>query len=122
MLDKNPVKVLNWIYTIFFVMLGWVLFRADSISQAMEYVRQMFLGTTSDAMLIMAMPTRIVAALPAGLLFAGGIQRLTGNQYEKIKNCLPVRIFDLCAQTVILILSILMLVNGTYNPFIYFQF
>ena len=121
-LDKNPIKVLNWIYSMFFVMLGWVVFRSDSISQAMEYVRQMFSGTLSDAMLIMAMPTRIMVALPVGLLFAGLIQRLVGKQYEKIKNALPVRICDLFMQTVILILSIFMLVNGTYNPFIYFQF
>ncbi len=121
-LDKNPVKVFNWIYTTFVVMLGWVLFRSDSISQAIEYVRQMFSGTASDAMLIMAMPARIMAALPAGLLFTGALQRLFGKQYEKIKNFLPIRICDLCVQTAILILSILMLVNGTYNPFIYFQF
>lgn len=121
-LDKNPVKIFNWIYSMFFVMLGWVLFRSDSISQAMEYVRQMFSGKASDTMLIMAMPTRIMAALPAGLLLAGLVQRLLGKQYEKIKNCLPVGICDLCVQTAILILAILMLVNGTYNPFIYFQF
>lgn len=121
-LDKNPVKVLNWIYSMFFVMLGWVLFRSDSISQAMEYVRQMFSGTPSDAMLIMAMPAKIMLALPVGLLFTGVIQRFVGKQYEKIKDCLWIKIGDLCVQTVILILSILMLVNGTYNPFIYFQF
>lgn len=121
-LDKNPVKILNWIYSMFFVMLGWVLFRSDSISQAMEYVRQMFSGTPSDAMLIMAMPAKIMLALPVGLLFTGVIQRFVGKQYEKIKDCLWIKIGDLCVQTVILILSILMLVNGTYNPFIYFQF
>lgn len=121
-LDKNPIKVFNWIYSMFFVMLGWVLFRSDSISQAMEYVRQMFSGAPSDAMLIMAMPAKIMLALPVGLLFTGVIQRFVGKQYEKIKDCLWIKIGDLCVQTVILILSILMLVNGTYNPFIYFQF
>ena len=121
-LDKNPIKVLNWVYSMFFVMLGWVLFRADSILQAVEYVRQMFSGTASDSMLIMAIPTRIVAVLPAGLLFTGVVQRLVGKQYEKIKKCTAVRICDLCVQTAILVLSILLLVNGTYNPFIYFQF
>ncbi len=121
-LDKNPVKIFNWIYSMFFVMLGWVLFRSDSISQAIEYIRQLFSGTASDAMLIMAMPTRMMAVLPAGLLLTGLLQRLLGKQYEKVKNLLPVRICDLCVQTVILILSIFMLVNGTYNPFIYFQF
>lgn len=121
-LDKNPVKVINWIYGMFLVMLGWVLFRSDSISQAIEYVRQMFSGTGSDAMLIMAMPARLMVIFPLGLLFAGVLQRLVGKQYEKVKSALPVRICDLCAQTAILILSILMLVNGTYNPFIYFQF
>ena len=32
----------NYLYTMFFVMLGWVLFRSDSISSALVYIRFMF--------------------------------------------------------------------------------
>lgn len=42
LLDRNPVKPLNWIYTIFAVMVGWVFFRSDSIAVAVEYIRQLF--------------------------------------------------------------------------------
>lgn len=30
------------LYTMFFVMMGWVLFRSDSLSAALVYIRSMF--------------------------------------------------------------------------------
>ena len=43
--DKKKGKGLmpfKWLYTILFVVLGWVLFRADSITDAFEYIKSMF--------------------------------------------------------------------------------
>lgn len=36
------IKTFKWIYTSFFVMMGWVLFRADSITEAIGYFRKMY--------------------------------------------------------------------------------
>ena len=44
-IDKKQGKVLNifkWIYTMFFVIMGWVIFRAESMQDAMVYLGSMF--------------------------------------------------------------------------------
>ena len=38
----EKAKVFNWIYTILFVVCGWVLFRANSITDALIYLKSMF--------------------------------------------------------------------------------
>lgn len=121
-LDKNPIRPLNWIYSMFLVMIGWVFFRSDTVLQAVEYLRQMFMGSPSAYTALSFLSMKVVMALLFGILFSGFAQRIFGARYEKIRGKLPVRICDLAAQAVILILSIFMLVSGTYNPFIYFQF
>ena len=41
---------------------------------------------------------------------------------EKLQNKLPVLTLDFLCQATLLGLAILMIISGTYNPFIYFQF
>ena len=42
-LKKNPVKPLNYIYTMLVVMVGWVLFRCDTLGQALRLIKNMFI-------------------------------------------------------------------------------
>lgn len=122
-LEKNPVKPLNWLYCIFCVMTGWVFFRSDTIFQAVEYLRQMFAGVSSDYYTVVSfLSMKAVLVFVIGILFAGFAQRLLGQCYGKMRGRLPVMACDFTIQMGILVLSVLMLVSGTYNPFIYFQF
>lgn len=122
-LEKNPVKPLNWLYCIFCVMAGWVFFRSDTVFQAVEYLRQMFAGVSSEYYTVISfLSMKAVIAFVIGILFAGFVQRLLGRWYGKICDRLPVIVCDFAIQMGILVLSVLMLVSGTYNPFIYFQF
>lgn len=127
-LEKNPVKPLNWLYCIFCVMAGWVFFRSDTVFQAVEYLRQMFAGVSSEYYTVISfLSMKAVIAFVIGILFAGFVQRLLGQWYGKIRDRLPVVALpfmacDFAIQMGILVLSVLMLVSGTYNPFIYFQF
>ncbi|MBO4376496.1 MAG: hypothetical protein J5811_04275, partial [Lachnospiraceae bacterium] len=57
-----------------------------------------------------------------GILLGGLLQSLLGKAYENYKDKTAVRIADLVIQMAILVCSITMLMSGTYNPFIYFQF
>ena len=47
-LEKNPIKLINRIYTMFFVMIGWVLFRSDTLLQAKLYIMQLFTKSGGD--------------------------------------------------------------------------
>ena len=42
LLGRNPVKPINWVYTMLAVILGWVLFRSDNIVYAGKYIAAMF--------------------------------------------------------------------------------
>lgn len=121
-LEKNPVKMINRIYCMLVVMIGWVFFRADTVFQAVTYLRQMFAGGTTYYTVISFLSMKVIVVFVIGILFAGDVQRLLREKYEKIKYSLPVMTCDLCIQVVILVLCIFMMVSGTYNPFIYFQF
>ena len=121
-LEKNPVKIINWIYCMLAVMVGWVFFRADTVFQAITYLQQMFAGSTSYYTVISFLSMKVIVVFAIGILFAGGVQRLLKEKYEKVKYSLPVMACDLCIQAVTLVLCIFMMVSGTYNPFIYFQF
>ncbi len=122
-LQKNPVKIINWLYTMLFVIIGWVFFRSDNISQALSYLGQMFsfrdFGHNSVLTYLSMM---FIVMFAVGILCFGVLQRLLKKYYEKVKHRVPVLITDYLLQIAVLILSVLTLVGGTYNPFIYFQF
>ena len=43
LLDKNKFKLLNRIYTLFVVLISWVLFRTTSLDGAFEFIKTMFI-------------------------------------------------------------------------------
>lgn len=124
--DKKGTKVtrsMGVLYTLFVVNLGWVLFRAETLSDAVAYITNMFgNGLVSGFTLTYYLSrwTMIVGIL--GILFASSIpskigvymsNRLDPIIYNMIKYIMTILIFHF---------SILRVVSGTYNPFIYFQF
>ena len=121
-LEKNPLKFVNHLYTILAVMIGWVYFRSDTIFQANEYIRQMFSFAPSTTPVLSYLSMKVLLALVIAVLCGGIIQRLTKAIYDKIRNNLFVQLADLALQFTILAYSIVLIVSGTYNPFIYFQF
>ena len=125
-LKKNPVKILNWIYTIFAVMIGWIYFRSDNIFQANEYVRQLFNFTSGNYSVVRFLSMNVIIVIVFGLLFSGLVQRLLKAGYDRLcagaRSAKVIFVADSVAQFAILVLSMAALVGGTYNAFIYFQF
>ena len=122
LLEKNPVKILNWIYTMFAVMIGWIYFRSDNIFQANAFVAQLFNFKGGSASAVSFLSMNAIIVIIVGILFSGFVQRPLKKYYDKVSTTIPVLTVDFALQFVLFVLSILMLVSGTYNPFIYFQF
>lgn len=114
LLQKNPLKIFNRIYTLFFVMLGWVLFRSDNLVIARRYIRQLFCFGSSPYSVLSYLSMRVILALALGILGAGFVQRALRKK--------PQICGSFAVQIAILAVSILCIAAGTYNPFIYFQF
>lgn len=108
------------IYAMFFVIIGWVLFRADSITAALQYMGAMF-GLRADGFcdeLILTYISYNKFYLIFGLLACFPINRVIKPKInKKLYNTASV-----ITVTVLLIISISFMVKGTYNPFIYFNF
>ena len=114
------VKCLLHLYTIVAVTVGFVFFRADTLTQGFDMVRKMFTA--------FRMPSSSAEVLLWSVLTPSAITALFAGSAA----CLPIR-SKVCgrpwypalvsaASLVILVVCILNLAGGTYNPFIYFRF
>ena len=122
-LERLPAPVTR-LYTLVCVVCGWVLFRAPGLRAGVLWLKAMWLPAAGFA----AYPAarywdgRTLLLLAAGLLLCGPVQaclpRLKAALYDRQRTG-P-------AQTVCLLAlgfaSLVLLVSGTYNPFIYFRF
>lgn len=119
---SKPSVFFRWLYTLFFVILGWVIFRADSLSIAWIYIKTMigmqncvlfdniFFENLRQSGIVLCFS--IILSLPITRWFKTKID--TNHAILKISyNLLLVVLF---------ILSISSIVSSTHNPFIYFNF
>jgi alginate O-acetyltransferase complex protein AlgI len=128
-------RPLRHIYTLVVVMVGWVLFRADTLPQAMTFLSLMFgvrQATELRQLLGMHLTNQVTCAILLGVLFSMPFRPWLGRLRGKLMAALPrgIRPGILCADLVfepvllmgLFILSAVWLAGGTYNPFIYFRF
>lgn len=111
----------KWIYTMFFVVLGWVLFRSDSILGALSYIKSMF-GLNGNA-LSDGMFTGFFAQ--NAILLAVGVV-LSTPLFKSIKERTAAseaaEYLRAAGLIILFVLSVASLVSSSYNPFIYFNF
>ena len=116
----KKLGIFSHLYVWLMLLLGWVLFRAESIGAALRYMGQMFgrvtAGFTDETFFTYLSSCKYV--LPVALFFCLPV-------YPFIKRHLPALLADLVTAVVLLAaaaLSLLSVVGTTYNPFIYFNF
>jgi alginate O-acetyltransferase complex protein AlgI len=133
-LQKIP-RPLKHVYTMFVVMMGWVLFRAETLRQTMMFYKAMFglaHPIASEYTLGVLLDNRVLFILLLGILGSTPIIRdwiFPPTRDVKTQVPLPeVRqpAYRAVIRTAwigaILSLSITEMAAGTYNPFIYFRF
>ncbi len=118
--DKLSIKILKHLYTIFVFVLGWVMFRADNMTYAWTYLKNMFgLVPVHDITykMIYYVDNVEIITLFIGILCAMPIfKNMVYVENKAVK--LAVNIWLL----VLFILSAASIAASTYNPFIYFRF
>ena len=105
------------IYTLLVVLIGFVFFRADSMHQGAAWIKTMFTGSNTAAMslaLEQLTPLYLVTAA-VGIVACCPVKILVkkGRAYEAVTAA---------GSLALLLLCMLSLASGTYNPFIYFRF
>lgn len=118
LLNKLP-KAVGTVYTLFFVLIGWVLFASDSLTESIGYLKVMFglsgAGAVSPMFFydVLSNMVLLVIAAAASLPFGAKIGRRY-VQKSPAAAVIPV--------AVVLILCTAYLVDAGYNPFLYFRF
>lgn len=123
-LTKFPekLKFFSHIYTMLFVIIGWVLFRADSLSFAFDYLKTMFFVSGAemfDSKTLFFLDNYkfyLIAGIIACFPIAPKIKekiKINKNVYEFIASV---------ALLITFIISLTFTIKGSYNPFIYFNF
>ncbi len=122
LLDKNKFKFINWLYTMFVVVLLWVFFRAENIDYAFKFIAKMFSFSKNNVSIAYSINLWQWIMLFIGMLFAGPMQAIFKKAYVKIKDKTWFFCVDYGFQIVLYVLVIFLLIGGSFNPFIYFQF
>ena len=121
-LDKNKVKPLNWLYTTLIVTLLWVFFRADNVAYAFAFIGKLFNFTRGPLIIHEIIDLWGWCVLAFGIVFCGFAQRALEKPFNRVKAKTWVFWVDFALQTCLFLLCIVLLMNDSFNPFIYFQF
>ena len=127
-LQKSALgRVLSRAYTLLAVMLLFVIFNADSLSQGFTMIGCMFTGGTSSYGLYLFRSLLSPAAcvvIVLGVLFAGRLPQLVRSGIEKggLERRHGWQVLSVAFLLTLYVLCIMSLARGGFNPFIYFQF
>lgn len=117
----SKLIVFKWLYTMLFVILGWVLFRAESVREACVYIYSMF-GLSGNRFvdgMFWGWFTQNIPLLGMGILMSTPVFRIIS---EKTKDSNIVGIVRIIGLMLLFVFSVASLISSSYNPFIYFNF
>lgn len=118
----EKAKVFNWIYTMLFVVIGWVLFRANSISDAYVYIKSMFAANSNMFFdeVFKEYFMQVFIWLVFGILFSFPLVPVIKGKIKK--DSIILNIVYIIVIICLFVMSISSIVSNSYNPFIYFNF
>ena len=118
-LAKMP-KLFQHIYTMFFVIISWVIFASPTLSDGLEYLKVMFDfgGVFINQEVLYLLSSHFVLFVACIL----GCTTIFKNIREKLKKKKWFYLVDSILFLGMFILSLTFLVGATYNPFLYFRF
>ena len=121
-LDRNPVKFFNHLYAMVVVVFGWLLFRAPSMTYAIDLAKAMIRPSKGLWNAGLFANNKILFLAVLGILLCGPVQALFPRFRNHIFDEENVSYGDIAVMIVLLFLSTMVVVSSTYTAFIYFQF
>ena len=118
-LEKLP-KVIRWAYSMFFVLIGWVIFNMTDVNAIGRAFKVMFGFMPTDIAGVIAADTDILLSLiyvPLGI-----ICMLPWKDKVKLPDNVVVKAGVMVLHIALLAVSVIYTISSSYNPFIYFRF
>lgn len=137
LLDKIP-KIFSWLYTIFFILISWVIFDATSIAEIGYRLSVMFglinipaikasFGITGSIPFVNSetlyyLKSYLIIFI-IGIIGATPIAKniISKLRDKKVENNI-INVLEIFTVTILLIVSTSYLIDGSFSPFIYFRF
>lgn len=125
--QRKPSGCVRWclahLYTLAVVYFGWIFFRADTMGSAADFLRNMFLPHAPVIFLERFLDRKLSLLLLTGLGACGPLPWLWKKWKGRgLAEDGEITVPAMAGYLLVLWLSLLLLVNNTYNPFIYFRF
>ena len=125
---KIQKNVIGHVYTLLVVVCGFVLFRADSLSQAFAMLGSMFSGikttVAASELFYRVLNGRNISIFILAIITSIGILP-AARAYLQKKNTTLLNRLDIAgygAALLLLTLNVISIASSTFNPFIYFRF
>lgn len=122
-IEKLP-KVLKMLYSLFFITLGWVIFRVENINDLILVIKKMFSFNNTSFVTLFNNNAMLISTIPyiiLGIFLSLPIDKWFKEKVDKSNSVILTLIEDLILG-VLFGISIMFLVSNSYNPFIYFRF
>ena len=108
-------SVLQHVYALFFIVIGWVFFRSDSMGLAVQYIGSMFTSGVPLNRFVIEYLVRFWPYLLFGVVLSVPI-------FPRLQATRVWRVLELPVLAGLLLLCMMNLLASSYNPFIYFRF
>ncbi|MGN0896110.1 MAG: MBOAT family O-acyltransferase [Succinivibrio sp.] len=112
------------IYALCIINFGWVLFRAPNIHEAKSFILSMLgvNGSEDYSLLSLYMDRGTLTMLVLGIIFSSSLPSTIGVYLKEKFSLSSCYLSKSILLLFIFFISIIQVISGSYNPFIYFQF
>lgn len=121
LLNRRYAAPLAHLYTLTVCLLGWVLFRADSLGHAAGLFARMFSLSGGSLDIPALLNGQVLCALILGAALCGPVQRLCPALAARVRSE-EIPVWEAVCLSVLLLLCLACVAAGAYDAFIYFQF
>lgn len=122
-MEKIP-SFIRRIYTLFFVVVGWVVFRVENLEHLAVFLKRMFIYVPVNRIDIILNYQNLLYVIPYFAIAAVASLPLFSLVKKKIENGNSTLLKISCdaLSLIVLLISIMYLTGESFNPFIYFRF
>lgn len=121
---KKAPAIVGHIYTMFFVIISWVIFALDDMKSVTGYIGAMFGagGALYDKTSLYLLSTNIILLVILALASTNLPARLGNSLVDRLGEKPLSAVVQNVVFAAVILISTAYLVDATYNPFLYFRF
>lgn len=120
-LERLPSAV-SYVYMCFVTVVGWTMFRADSLTRGLTLLRRMFFMSPGVYDISMFTTHKTTVYMILGILLCGPLQALLPKFRRHMTDEESISLIESGGLILLFAYSMAVAVGSTYNPFIYFRF